>query len=588
MAEKVKKTIPWFIVVGIVAVLAILVLNAGEGTVPQVVEADTATTAVTVSNAAPAFGVGVQTREYSPISGPGSGVGSTDGNPTNEGDDIKWRATASDSNNDNWYLAICKTNAVSTTSLGAPTCPGGTWTISNATPSGSEITLATSTTGTATSSPWYSFACDHNADSICSNMWNSDVTLESGSPFYTNHRPSFTVVDQDGPINPDGVVTWTTTASDTDLFSVADWVGLYVCKTQSFATGASPGCGGDTWCSTTSASDPSCSYNDADDIQQDKIYDTWVYTVDNHGFDASGGVQDTEKDFTVSNVAPTVGAATISFIDAADGDTDLDLTVPESQTTGFKVNATIVDKNSCLNAAGGSEIATGTAAVTKTWVYRSGVGASCSANANDCYLDLTDCNLGPCGGSSDDTVTSTCTFSMWYVADPTDSTSYYPTENWPASVKAVDDNNASSTTGASSGSEMKSYTAYSLVTNITLDYGTVGAGDTSSEATTTVEATGNTGLDKEVSGQDMESGANVIAIDQQHASTTSGFAWATGITATSTATELEINCKKTTATDTPATSSAYWLIKIPLGKAAGTYDGTNTIVGVINETSTWY
>jgi len=176
---------------------------------------------------------------------------------------------------------------------------------------------------------------------------------------------------------------------------------------------------------------------------------------------------------------------------------------------------------------------------------------------------------------------------MWYVADPTDSTSYYPGENWLASVKAVDDNNASSTTGASSGSEMKSYIASALTIYTSIDYGTVGAGNTSNEGTTTIKAIGNTGLDNEISGQDMESGANLIAIDQQHASTTSGFAWATGITATSTAQTLEIGCKKTTDTSIPATSSTYWLIKIPDIQAAGIYEGTNTIAGVISATNTW-
>ncbi|PIQ92598.1 MAG: hypothetical protein COV69_02105 [Parcubacteria group bacterium CG11_big_fil_rev_8_21_14_0_20_39_14] len=581
------KTIPWFVVFGIMAILAMLVLNAGQQTLPQMVQADVATTAVKVSNSAPTLSAIVE----DPTSADGQGVGSTAGNPTNQGDNITWQGTASDANGDYWYLAICKENSIATNSLAAPTCSGaGAWIVTATTTSGAQQTATTSTSGvSATSSLWYAFACDYNTDQKCSAGNTGTGDAAQNSPFCTNHRPSFTEVSNTTPIDPNEIITWNSTSSDSDLFAAADTIKLYVCKTNSFTTGGSPGCDSDqTWCSTTNSSDLTCGYDDSDDIMQDKLYNAWVFMVDNHGFDATDtGAHGDTSDYTVSNVAPTVTASTIQFVDEG-GDTDLDLTYPEGETANFKVNVTIIDKNSCEKSPSGSEIATNTdASVTKAWVYRSGQGASCSANANNCYLDLADCTLGPCGGASDDTVTSTCTFSMWYVADPTDSTSYYPANTWLATFKAVDDDNASSSQESSSPSEMISYIASALITNITLDYGTVGAGETSGEGTTTIKAIGNTGLDNEISGVDMESGINLIAIDQQHASTTSGFTWATGATATSTATELEINCLKTIATNTPATSSTYWLIKINTGQAAGTYEGTNTISGVISETSTW-
>jgi len=581
------KTIPWFVVFGIMAILAMLVLNAGQQTLPQMVQADVATTAVKVSNSAPTLSAIVE----DPTSADGQGVGSTAGNPTNQGDNITWQGTASDANGDYWYLAICKENSIATNSLAAPTCSGaGAWIVTATTTSGAQQTATTSTSGvSATSSAWYAFACDYNTDQLCSASSQGTGDAAQNSPFCTNHRPSFTIQSNDSPLDPNETIIWSSTSSDSDLFLVADWIGFYACKENNFATGASPGCGGTgEWCSATSASNPTCTYDDADNIMQDKSYDTWVFVVDNHGFDASDGVQGAESDYVVNNVAPTVGAADISLADSGGG--NLDLTVPEGQTTGFKVSATIVDNNSCEADGGGSEIATSSdASRTKAWVYRSGVGASCSANANNCYLNLAECNLGPCGGSSDSDVTTTCAFSMWYVADPTDSTSYYPAETWKATVQPADDDNATSSTEGTTGNKMNSYLAYALVTNTTLDYGTVGLGNTSSEATTTVKAIGNVGLDNEISGLNMTSGGNTIIIDQQHASTTSGFAWSTGITATTTpAQELEIDCKKTTATNTAATSSTYWLIKIPGTQAAGTYSGTNTITGVTNETSTWY
>lgn len=273
-----------------------------------------------------------------------------------------------------------------------------------------------------------------------------------------------------------------------------------------------------------------------------------------------------------------------------DGGT-LDLTTPEDQTSGFEVNATIVDNNSCEADGGGNEIATSSdGSLTHAWVYRSGVGSACSDDPNNCYLALGECTLGPCEGSTDSDVTTTCSFSLWYVADPTDENSYYPDEDWLASVKAVDDDNASSTTEASSGTDLASYMAYSLVNYESLGYGTVSPTGESDEATTTIKAIGNVGLDQELSGVDMEKdGAPevTIGIEQQEYSTTTGFSWGEGTSASSTPAEFELNVPKTTSTTTPETGDTYWVIKIPEGQESGTYYGTNTIAGITSATSAW-
>ncbi len=504
-------------------------------------------------------------------------------NPTNEGDDITIKVTASDTNGDDWYLAICKSSSIAT-STGAPTCPGTAWTITATTTSATEQIATIPTTGvSATSSAWYAFACDSSVDQKCSTVSTGTGTAAQNSPFNVNHRPSFTVIGNDGGKNPGETVTWSSTASDSDKFSVDDWLGLYICSTESFATGTTPGCVADTWCSATSTSDTTCGYS-IPSPKPDTTYVAYSYIVDNHGFDASGGSQAEDTTYTVNNTAPTIAAGNISLVDSA-GDTNLDLTIPEGETTGFKVNAIISDTNSCDS----DEIATSSDGnTTYAWVYRSGATSACEADPNDCYLALAECTLGPCEGTSDPTVTTTCAFDMWYVADPTDESSYYPSDDWKASVKVVDDNSASSTTEGSSGSTMISYMASDLVTNITLDYGIVGLGAESSEATTTIKAIGNVGLDEDLSGVDMESGVNTMAIDQQHYNLVTDFAWADGTTATSVPAEAELNSLKTISTSTPATSSTYWVIKIPAAQTAGTYSGTNTVTGVISETSTWY
>lgn len=585
MANKIKKTVPWFIVLSLVLMVVVIGLNLSQEAIPEKALADSATTSVVVGNAAPSFSAIVE----DPASADGDGEGSTAGNPTNEGDDITWKGTASDSNGDDWYLAICKEDSIATTGASAPTCGGsGAWGVSAVASSSVEASVIVSTTGvSATSSDWWAFACDHNTEQKCSAGNQGTSAGDGDSPFNVNHRPTFTDVSNDGPKDPGVNVTWSSTSTDSDKFTSDDWIGLYICKEENFATGTTPGCGGSgEWCSATSTSDPSCNYA-VPTPTPDQAYNAYAYIVDNHGFDSSDATQSSATNYTVNNVAPTVTVATISLVDG-DGGT-LDLTNPEAETSGFEVNATIVDNNSCANG----EIATSSdGSKTYAWAYRSGAGSACSADPNDCYLSLGECTLGPCEGTTDSDVTTTCAFSMWYVADPTDSTSYYPSENWLASVEAKDDNNASSSAEASSGTELASYMAYALVTNTSLDYGSVSPTGESDEATTTVKATGNVGLDEELSGDDMEKDgapATTIGIEQQNYSTTTGFTWGDGsaTAASSSATEFELNCSKTTATNTPATSDTYWKIKIPSAQESGTYNGTNTVTGVTSETSTW-
>lgn len=123
----------------------------------QLVNADDVTTGATVGNASPVFTV-------TPSDGGsdnGSGTCSTDGNPTCAGDNVTFTATAKDVNSDNYYLAVCKTDAVT---VGAPpTCDGGRWPdnppTATASDSGASEVYATSA-GDAQSNAWYAYVCD--------------------------------------------------------------------------------------------------------------------------------------------------------------------------------------------------------------------------------------------------------------------------------------------------------------------------------------------------------------------------------------------------------------------------------------------
>jgi cysteine-rich repeat protein len=115
----------------------------GEGT-----GAGLATTAG-VANSSPMFTV-------TPSDG-----GSSSGAPTNVGSNVTFTATAKDLNSDQYYLAVCKTNAITAGNGTAPTCDGGAWAIS--VEANSNVTASVNYTvqnSDATVNNWYAFVCD--------------------------------------------------------------------------------------------------------------------------------------------------------------------------------------------------------------------------------------------------------------------------------------------------------------------------------------------------------------------------------------------------------------------------------------------
>ncbi len=532
------------------------------------VKAESVTTSVTVGNSAPSF-----------TAGPAESTASTTTSPTNAGVAVTFEATASDSNNENYYLAICKTNAITPSNGSAPTCGGGNWCISSSTASGSEATCSyTTLTGDSETNAWYAFVCDVNAvASSCSS--SSQGTGDSGSPFQVNHVPSFTAIAEDGPIDPGGTVTWTATASDSDSAGGADTVKLIVCKTAGISNGDCDGGESDRWCvSSASASDPSCSFEDTAPTP-DGSFSAYVYIVDNHNFGASSGTQGSDEAFTVNNVAPVVSAVTLN--------SGSNITLTEGTTTNVVLGATITDTNSCS----GGEIVTVTGSL-----YRSGITfAGCDSNDedddNNCYAVVT-CTVvetgNTCTGTGDASADYQCTVAVQYFADPTDSGTAHEEENWLATLVATDDDDESDNTEVSSGVEMSSLTALDVTS--TINYGSLDVGQSNDplDKVTTVTATGNVGLDQDLSGTDMDDGnSNTIPVAQQKYALATSTAYASGTSLSTTPTEAELNCKKTTSAASPETASTWWGIEIPAGTVPGSYSGTNTVTAVKGEVANW-
>jgi len=129
------------------------------------------TTTAAPSNTAPAIGTG-----------PSDG-GSSTATPTISGSNVTFTATATDTESDNYYLAVCKTDAITPVNSDAPTCATDqTWCVSGSTASASAATCNFATTSANVgSNTWYAFVCDNNAASACS--VSAQGAGNNGSPF---------------------------------------------------------------------------------------------------------------------------------------------------------------------------------------------------------------------------------------------------------------------------------------------------------------------------------------------------------------------------------------------------------------------
>ncbi len=565
----------------------------------------TATTTVVVLNTPPNWTV-------NPAESPASATSS----PTNAGNPVTWIGTATDPNSDNYFLLRCKTSSTPTagTNGGPPTCGGGLgnqWAVSTSTVSGVQATSTYVTSSTDPQiDPWFAWICDNNLGGAKCNSTYEQGSGDSGSPFVVNHRPTFSSFTNNSPTNPGGVVTWSTNASDTDNFTGAtDTVALYVCKANDF-TGSACGSGG-TYCSSTfSLANPSCSTT-LPIPDQDTVYSSFGFVLDQHLFPASGGAEGTDASYTVNNVPPSITSSSISLLNTNGSSTPLSLTIPAGQTTGFQAKFTVSDNNSCLNASGGNEVQS---AILD--VYRSGITqANCRTSGNyspdNCYPAAVGTSTwnyscsqdaGSCSGSSSLTATWTCTFPLWYVADPTDgvtsSTTQFLGQNWLTSVQATDDQGAtSSLVEGSTGNEVASFLAAQLNT-ASINFGSLspGTGNSTLATSTVFLATGNVGLDQTLYGVDMcpsypscpVSTTSTIPVGQiQYA--TSALAYGSGVALlVNPGATLDINIPKSTATSTQASGSDFWGIAVPSTiQLSGNYTGQNTFIGVESPAQNW-
>lgn len=590
---------------GVLVFTLVFLLNIGAKEFNQAGAQGIATTSVTVLNTPPSFAQG-------PFEFPESSTAS----PTNSGDAVTWTARAIDSNSEDYFLLICDGETASpTANNGAPpTCDGAdvTWGVSATTSSGAWATVSTTTLEAfAVSNIWYAWVCDAVAVNPRCNNYAQQGTGSTSSPFIVNHRPTYTQLWDDSPVDPGGTVIFTSTSSDS---LDGDRVQLHICTTNSFTGGT---CDATTTATSTFEFTNATATYAIPPIIQDDDYEAYGFIIDEHGHYASGVFMGFDSVLTVNNVAPTIAAASIDLI--TDGS---DITLTEGiLNTGFDLEFEVTDANSCDAVGGGNADEFSTSTIS---VYRSGIGSTTcdgtnsgnSHDENNCYekavgttrwnLQCTASSTTCTPGGGDDTITIECTFPLWFIADPTSgpdaSSSVYFDEDWRAGVSATDDDFATSTFVESTAGnpEMIAVTAISMV-NQSIPYGAIEPGnDTGTlSTTTTAQSTGNTGLDHDIEGTSMcpgyttgnpcfVSSTSTIA-DSFQEFATSAVAYGSGYDLSSTTPfTLLINIPKTTSTSTYEEKDTFWGIAVPgTITLAGSYTGENTFTAQMSDPSVW-
>lgn len=501
---------------------------------------------------------------------------SSNSQPTNSDETMTILATAEDSDGDDYVLIVCSTSGTAIPNSGFsgnPECSSGiTYCTSDVTAESEEAECEFQLEEYfPESNNWYAYACDSES---CVEYTHIGAPTGQTSPFVVNHRPSFTAINATASANPGGTITFTTTASDSDIGGINDTVKLVVCKTN--AAGASGCINGptDTLCtSTLTSSNPSCDYI-VPSVHAPQSITYYAFVFDNHNFESNdvrtGSFNINQVPITITNIATDAGSS---------------ITLTEGTTTSITASATLVDSNSCQDIDFYGALLYLSPEQDGICQGKTEGNYDTSKCVPETAVSCTIVSGNTCTGPLDTSVDIECTFILPYHLEPTGAATRYISDDYKLEFIAYDDG-APSMSSNHLDIPVDTLTALNVTSSIT--YGQLFAGqDTgSTNQTSTVTATGNVGLDVEISGTNLTNGSNTIPVANQKYEL-SAFNYSTGISLSTTPTNLEINVQKTTASNTPATKPIYWGIAIPAVAASGTYNGSVSITGLIGETAEW-
>lgn len=529
-------------------------------------QADTASTTVTVQNDAPS------------ITAAAESPASTSTSPINVGESVTFVATGTDSGGDAYWLIVCDTSAATVTAGLAPTCDGGNlFCVSSATSSsGSGITCTDASLADpgAETDEWYLFLCDDHGEPQCSTVsQGTGGNEDSDSPLHVNHAPVYTEVNTtvDNQV-PGGTFTITASTTDGDVLGSADRIEIFVCNTDSWTVGA--GCGGTELCYSSSTSpNVSCDYTDPGPPTADQAYTYYAFVKDWHDFPANSSSSATST-YTIINVSPVISNVSLN------NGSDIALNIKwNPEVVVFTTSTSISDDNGCTDIQD---------ATSTMYLGTHSSGASCTASDSDCYqLIATDCSIQDCSGTIG---TAVCSTTFAFYTTPTDGDHVAAsTTGWMSRITIWDEALSTSSSFTATSVDVTSVAAFTVVED-SIPYGTVAAGnDTgSTRATTTPVNYGNTPIDVNVSGEDMDDGgSNIIEIQRQQHSLSPIFSYPGG-TNTSSSTPNLLNTEIPRPTVQATTSDEiYWGIGIPGGTSSGDYSGYNTFAVIEDADGNW-
>jgi hypothetical protein len=313
--------------------------------------------------------------------------------------------------------------------------------------------------------------------------------------------------------------------------------------------------------------DPSNQTNDMTVAVNEVTEVEYVLELTDNAFDDAYCMRVTDGGLALDSYAriPEIALIHLPVISNWNLNNDEDIALTEGATTTVVASGTVTD----LNGFEDIDFATST-------IYRSGVGANCAEDLNNCYpLAEAQCPLTNCTGSSCDIV---CTADMYYFAEPTDAGSDFEGESWFADV-TVADQTGNVDTETSVAVDLLTLWGLDLESGA-INYGSVGLGEDTgaSNASTTLENTGNDEIDIQLAGTDLTSGESAIPVgNQKYATSTftySACAICNFLSGTSTTFEMDLT--KPTSTSSPVLDTLYWGIHVPTGVHGTTHTGLNT------------
>jgi hypothetical protein len=244
------------------------------------------------------------------------------------------------------------------------------------------------------------------------------------------------------------------------------------------------------------------------------------------------------------------------------------ITLTPNATTSISVVASTTDPG----GPGNISYATGT-------IYRTSLGASCTANNANCYqIASSSCIF------TGSTSTVTCTAGLYYFAQSTgNASSNFPSDSWTGAISVVN-GQGGKTLATSTGQNVNVLTAINITTS-SINYGTLIPSSTtgSADQTTTVTNAGNSSTTLQLSGTAFVKGAITIATSSQHyATTTFTFGGSESQLSGSPTTVSGFVLSGATST-TNVSGTIFWGDTVPVGVPTGTYTASTTFTSAFSQ-----